>query len=153
MESLQSNPFNSLHKIKLICASNTTNHHFSCWQPCMNFWDMAQENCSLQNQISKALWMGKKSQHSTAPIKPGTASLDKLLPLTNNAKPILSDFIYPYSKTSNKFSSQTSQKSKDGTLFGLNGSISSLAVSKDLFTMMLMVKNGFKPTLVLPMPS
>lgn len=97
--------------------------------------------------------MGSKLQHFTALIKHGTVYLEKSLLRMKNVKPIPWDFICLCLKMFNRFSCQTSQSSKDGTLFGSNGSILSSAALKDSFIMMLMEKNGSKLTSVPLMPS
>lgn len=151
--SLLSSRFYLLPNKISIFAWSTTSHLFLSWLPCINFWGMDQENCSHLNHNSKVRWMVKKSQHSMSPIKHGIVSLGKLLQHMKNVKPILLDFTYHFLKMFRKFFYPNTPNKRDGTSSLLNGMIWLLVVSRDLFTLTLMEKNGYKPMSALLMLS
>lgn len=115
--------------------------------PFTNFWVMVQANCLHKNLNSKVLWMVKKLQLSTDLMKLGTVFLDRLLQHIKNVRLIQLHFIYHFLKTFKKFFFQNTPNKKDGILYILSGSILLLVVWKDLFTLMLRVKNGYRLTL------
>lgn len=144
MVSLLSSRFYLLLNKISISAWSTTSHLFLSWLPFINFWGMDQENSLHLSPNSKVLWMVKKSQPSMSPIKHGTVSLDKLLQHTKNVKPILLDFTYHFLKMFRKFFCPNTPSKRDGTSSLSNGMIWLLVVSRDLFTLTLMEKNGYK---------
>ena len=141
------NQYNTLLRIILIFVWSTINHLSLWWLLFTNFWVMAQANCLHQNLNSKVLWMVKKLQLFTGLMKLGTVFLDRLLQHIKNVRLIQWDFIYHFLKTFKKFFFQNTPNKKDGILYTLNGLILSLVVWRDLFILMLRVKNGYKLTL------
>ena len=113
----------------------------------MNYWDMALAASSARRLISWARLITQKLPHSMVKIKPGTAFLDKLLPLTNNAEQTVSLCTCPFSKMFSKYCYRISRQNKDGKSFIFLGLIWLSVVFEDLSISMMRAKNGFKPIL------